>query len=112
MDSVTQIEYSKADFDAEKHLPNGSLPQRFDIIESLDHFYPTPTAKGKAQSREEVFWRTLITDTSGKVRPGHHPSLPELSTSFYHWLLQVSSGIVETARAGITQGVAIIPERL
>jgi hypothetical protein len=103
LDTVADVGDSKTDFDAETHTAAGILPRWFDILESLDPVYHT------GMNTEEVFWRTLITDTAGV--PPQSPASPELSASFNKWLLQMLIGTVKTARSKV-DAEADLPETL
>lgn len=108
VDTATVVGKSKLDFDAKTHAMDGQLPDWLDILESLEDPYPVRTKDNKPQSREDVFWRTLIADTGSKE--ASCPAPPFLGPSFRRWFLRMLAGTVKTAHS--TEASGALPAKL
>jgi len=82
LDRIVQIGESKAEaLTLRKHA---YFPGWVSILSSLPMVYHT------GQPRNEVFWRTLITDTAARIpHPARHPAAGEYKNAFRDWLARI-----------------------
>ncbi|QDS77734.1 hypothetical protein FKW77_004484 [Venturia effusa] len=117
LDTTTVVGESKLNFNTKSHPANRNLPHWLDILEGIENPYPVRTIHNKLQSRDEVFWRTLIADTGMAGTAGEGPicpASPKLRLSFRTWFLRILLETVERAHSSMAtvQAPVIVPPEL
>lgn len=82
LDEISSVGESKRDI-----LKGSPVPKCHLIFEAMPSTYHT------GQSRSEVFWRTLITDTAGA--PPEHPAPDNYHSAYIPWITSKLSGCVK-----------------